>query len=630
MVAAIKSEFPDEGGVKIAQIALGCDLSRSQDWFNENILDLLRSIGGDPMDYKQLLNGDEAIEDALRDINVDLIPTRSRDAIFVKMQDYLNGSLDKASLLEAMMKSTKIGGWGWDQDIALPVVEKLETHLREAEGKHAAFVSKEKFAEVAARKAEVRKQLETAFAEASSSVIPEVQQNYRGSMETVMGPRVKPEDDVSKQETVATAVITKEEPVMQTQTINIPEIPSLPDPFDFLIQENLPHLSDAELNISKTHADPFADLLEELAGNAGSGMTFEIPRLPEPEFEFANITEHRGLAEKEAPKTVFERALHASDVLLERELLEIEHHREELMKDVPETAIVVSTTLEALLERIMNDCGFHSADASLEKRVRNIVSSRLRDIRGSEETAKLLAKISQGQRDLSRDLVEKIVMYTEQAFLEFQRKVIERTLQRERAYRVRAREEVLEQKREEIFANEKDLNERFKKLTGKDMPMTLPRGEEVNKSRNQEIKTAPERRVNVTLSSKSVAPSYKNNTEPVADVKYQRQLSGPTEELKNMRLTDFRRLSKDPKEAIKKLLAKLELLNADGYEKKVAGVMAWRESPIMKLYMTVTKASLDEAIPLTAVLEEKRRTIPEMLTFEECSAIRELNSKLRY
>jgi len=267
------------------------------------------------------------------------------------------------------------------------------------------------------------------------------------------------------------------------------------------------------------------------------------------------------------------------------------------------------------------------------RRIRNIVSSRLRDIRGSEETSKLIAKISQGTRDMPRDMVEKLVMLTEQAFLEFQRKVIERGLQRERARRVRDREEVLEQKREEVFNSEQELNARFKKLTGKDSQITLPRGEELKELAPPApvVAPVPARKINVTVSPKTVMPAQQQQrNEPVSDVKYVRQLAGPVEELRTMRLTDFRRLSKDPKTATQKVMAKVDLLAADSTDKRVQGVVAWRESPVMKLYLAVTKAALDEATPLVAIIEKKKKEIPEMLTIEECQAIRELNTKLRY
>jgi hypothetical protein len=602
-VEAMKQLVPGPAGEQLARDFLGYDFLRAQEWFSDDISAMLKTLGSEPLEYKTLLNGDEAIEDALRGVNVELIPPRTRDAIFVRMQEFLNGDMDKAGLLEAMMKSPKIGGWGWDQDTAVPVIEKLETHLKEAEEKHAAFVSKAKFAEIAAKREAVKKLM---------ADMP-VQAVTPAAVAEVAAPVIVP---------VAEAVVVAD-PFL--------ELAAQADPFASIVSENLPHLADSELSLP-TLPNPFEELLREIESQTVA-RGFELPPPPQLDYAYANVHEHRGVVETESPKSPFERALHASDILLENELREIEHRKEELMKDVPETAIVVSSTLDALVERIMNESHFASEDTSLVRRIRNIVSSRLRDIRGSEETAKLISKISQGTRDLSHDMVEKLVMLTEQAFLEFQRKVIERGLQRERARRVRDREEVLEQRREEVFNSEKELNARFKKLTGKDSQITLPRGEELRELAPPAPVAAPvpERKINVTVSPKTVLPAQQQlRNEPVSDVKYVRQLAGPVEELRTMRLTDFRRLSKDAKTATQKVMAKVDLLAADSTDKRVQGVVAWRESPVMKLYLAITKAALDEATPLVAIIEKKKKEIPEMLTLEECQAIRELNTKLRY
>jgi hypothetical protein len=132
----------------------------------------------------------------------------------------------------------------------------------------------------------------------------------------------------------------------------------------------------------------------------------------------------------------------------------------------------------------------------------------------------------------------------------------------------------------------------------------------------------------VSLSPASIAESPSKKP-MLSDIRYEKRLMGPLDELSGMRLQDFRRLSHDPEEAAKKLLAKIELLAAESYEKRTEGVAAWRSSPLMALYLAITREALDVGIPLQEVLEARQKESPEMLSLAECQAIRSLNGELQ-
>lgn len=602
----IQEAVPGDKGRDLAKHLLGWNLMKIQEWFPESVRDTLISLGGDPNDYRPKLSLEHAIDQALEDVNVELIPPRTRETVLGKMGEYLNGEVDQASLLESMLKSPKIGGWGWDPGIATPVIERLALTRADAEKSGALFVPKGQMPEPPVIPAQDETDpLEALFADLGS------------------------------------------EPV--EATVAVSEGSAVADPFELLLADApMPVILSVAKDLTKwdssaapqndrtfdgpSGSDPFMELLASLQFEA---PTTTVAVVDKPDFP------HREAAHGAPAKDAFEKALHSSDILLEHELREINERRDELLRDVPESAIVVSATLEGLLDRILVDAQFKTDDQHLMKRVRSILGSRLRDIRGGEETARLLTRIADGKPELAREKVEELAKLTEQAFLEFQRKVIERSMQRERARRVRVREETLEKKREEIQGVEKELNDRYKKLTGSDVTIKLPMPTDAvisSKARdqgNRDFSAAPrndktpKREVKVSLSSNSVMPE----TAPKAkmnDVKYQRQLANPIDEMRTMRLSDFRMLSKDPQAAAKKVGNKIELLGGESYEKKVKGIAAWRESPIMKMYLDATKSALDESIPLATVLTMKKKTTPEMLTIEECHAIRELNATLRY
>lgn len=605
---------PGKRGKQVVLDVLGYNLIRIQDWFqSENIPDLIRELGGDPASFRTLLSVHPVIEDVLKDTNVDVIPPRSRGPVEKRMVDFLNHSIDDGALLESMMKSPKIGGWGWDQNVAAPVVDALQVYRDEAEEKHAMYVTEDRFAEVERERQALRAALQREMPpEGTAQTLPDIP---------------------SPKKLEATPVAAS------SQATDIES--DVPDAFLDLFQDNVPT---AEGLPERALPDPFTDLLaildEEIQAKEKEVLTVEKEGVLEvaPE-EVSALFEHRRVPDEEIPKTPFEKALHESDLLLERELHAVEQKKEQLMSGVPDATIAVSAVLEALLNHILSEANFAMSDAHLKKRVRSILGSRLRDIRGSEETARLLLRIGNGHPELDRAMVEKLMELTEASFLEFQRKVIERGLQRERARQIQQREEILEQKREELFQEERELNDRFRKLTGTDAPISFPLPDEHTKQPALQagsvatataVRSAPvvRREVQVTLSPQSIVA--KAGDKPImGDIQYERQLSGPTEELRRMRLTDFRRLAKDPAAAAKKVFAKIELLNAEGFAKRVQGIQAWRTSPVMTLYLAVTREALDQGTPLAAVLVERKKATPEMLTLEECTAIRELNAQLR-
>ncbi len=130
------------------------------------------------------------------------------------------------------------------------------------------------------------------------------------------------------------------------------------------------------------------------------------------------------------------------------------------------------------------------------------------------------------------------------------------------------------------------------------------------------------------LSTASVPPSP--GKPKMEDVKFVRKLSGPVEELQTMSLLDFRRLSKDPREAAEKLKGKIDLLEGQGYDKKIAGIKAWRESPLNRQYLALSGQAMLSGRSMQDLADEARRRSEEALTNDELSAILTLNSELRF
>ena len=114
------------------------------------------------------------------------------------------------------------------------------------------------------------------------------------------------------------------------------------------------------------------------------------------------------------------------------------------------------------------------------------------------------------------------------------------------------------------------------------------------------------------------------------DVKFVPKLTGPIDELREMTLTDFRRLGVNALEISSKVVEKIDNLEKESYESRLKGIRAWRESPVNKLYLDLAEKSIQNKKKVAELISEYMREGKEVLKPEEFSAILELNKKIRY
>jgi len=125
------------------------------------------------------------------------------------------------------------------------------------------------------------------------------------------------------------------------------------------------------------------------------------------------------------------------------------------------------------------------------------------------------------------------------------------------------------------------------------------------------------------------APSIASSRPKLHDIKPMPKVMGPLEELKFLDLVNFRRLGTDPSQATAKILAKIKLLEKDGYDKMVAGVLAWRQSPVNRLYLRLGQAALNKDTTLQNLIATHVAD-SNYLTWDEIQAIIKLNSRLSF
>ncbi|MDF1497709.1 MAG: hypothetical protein P1P90_06710 [Patescibacteria group bacterium] len=326
----------------------------------------------------------------------------------------------------------------------------------------------------------------------------------------------------------------------------------------------------------------------------------------------------------------------------------------------------VMTELDKAVEDAWNKIKNKPTNDYLERRLRNVISSRLRDVRNTQELMQLLQRETKvGGLGLDRDAAKLIADVIEQTYTDFhgnikaeeQKKLEKQLTEQKRKIEERRRLEAEEhakwykekiKSKQESKEEQKQLAEALKKgLAANPVQKShvMEAGAAVLKKKYGDMVAAPvkvgamagkgfsasapvsNRGVKVSASTAKIAPVYKA---PVDGVKAAPKLRGLVGELESMTMSQFRRLAQAPGDATNKILEKMETLKQESFEQKVAGVRAWQDSPIMKVYLGLITESFKTRKPLVQIAEEKRKAGEDTLTSDEIEALVALNNKLHY
>ena len=161
------------------------------------------------------------------------------------------------------------------------------------------------------------------------------------------------------------------------------------------------------------------------------------------------------------------------------------------------------------------------------------------------------------------------------------------------------------------------------------IPAPVPVKPQILKDQAQpEIKPVPKPVAPAPKPSPANRPASQSSRPQLHDIRPMPKVMGPVEELQFLDLVNFRRLGKSPAEISAKLLAKIKLLEREGYDKLIAGVKAWRQSPVNRLYLRLGQEAAAKGISLKQAIEARQKSNQEYLSWEEIEAIVVLNSQL--
>lgn len=331
-----------------------------------------------------------------------------------------------------------------------------------------------------------------------------------------------------------------------------------------------------------------------------------------------------GELDSEFPRSVL-------DTFEEKDELEIKKLKE-VRKDILQPTI---TSLEEVVTKICLQLPTIIANSKLADRCREIVSSRVHDVRDINQTREIISRsVEKGGLGITGDELENLVKIIEvdvQAFHFRKQKEVKKEQQEKLAER-KERNEKLEQMKQK---EQQLLTKRYVAMTGKIPSETvapsapsLTRASAAVSVENhlaQQAAKIDTRKVKQVI-EKTLPPQYKPvqplQKPKVQDVQIVRRLAGPVEELGSFDLEKFRRLSKEPAQAVQRIKDMIELLENQGFDKRVAGVKAFRSSPIYRQYTNVTQQALLSGKSVDSVLGDLKK--------EEYDALMKLNEEIRF
>lgn len=266
-----------------------------------------------------------------------------------------------------------------------------------------------------------------------------------------------------------------------------------------------------------------------------------------------------------------------------------------------------SLDIPEIVKTICENPVFQFQDPILQDRCRKLVESRVRDVRTPEQTRSQLERsIETGGLGVTGRRLADLLQVLETQVQQYQDSLMIKQEQEKSAVK-EARQKKVEEKID-LKKQEADLlSKRYAEIT-------------------QSVRSAIEQSKVPAKPKRPVVQAQAS----MQEVAFSKRLVGPVEELKSMTLTDFRRLSKDSRQAATKVKDKVGLLENEGYDKKIEGIKAWRSCALSKMYMELTRDAVLKGVPLMEFLASRRAAKEETLTDEELKVIMELNGELRF
>lgn len=345
-------------------------------------------------------------------------------------------------------------------------------------------------------------------------------------------------------------------------------------------------------------------------------------------------------------------------------LPEDEEEIEAIRKNLPAETVAKSKNtdqkIKASVEELYLASGIIPPTDELKARLKKIIENRLRDIRDQLETLEALAQPKElGGMSLSQTDARRVISLIEnklKSVHSMHEKVVaaekRKWVESEAVHAIKRVEDEKaeeEKKREEAFRSVVAKSKKAQKVVGGVPPKPAPKLPPAPGQPPAKLPVIPKAKAPIPAPPPQPVPKPRPAKPPativrpairppvpkpimrpkVQDVKFAPKLTGPFEEIQKTTLEDFRRLSKDPKEAALKIKDKIDLQAEESFDNKTKAISAWNTSEVYKVYLEMMKEAL-EGKPMEQVIAARNEAKKPALTQEEMNAIVDLGIKLRY
>ncbi len=291
------------------------------------------------------------------------------------------------------------------------------------------------------------------------------------------------------------------------------------------------------------------------------------------------------------------------------------------------TPAVSSGPLDAAIDDTVAKVALPNLDEFLVKRLRSVISTRLRDVRNPSELVSMLTRDAHvGGLGLTPEEANRVAGIVEQAY-QLYREPLEahEKGQIEEAITIQ-KTKIAERKQRESEEHAAWFQE---KMQGR--PEALLRQQMMGGG--EPMVPAPggaQKGVQAQVSASSAALGVGAGRPSLDNVRAPTRLFGLAEELAGFTVQEFRRSAKDPEQAAKKVKQKLDALQQQSFEQWTQGVEAWRQSPLQQQYLKLVADSFSSGIPVAELADDRHKEDPNVPTSAEVGAIVGLNSQIQY
>jgi len=295
---------------------------------------------------------------------------------------------------------------------------------------------------------------------------------------------------------------------------------------------------------------------------------------------------------------------------------------------------IIRAYAQAVVDKSMLDL-----DDNLKQRLIRIVESRLRDIRDLIETKETLVReVNLGGLGLDTHEANNVIK-----LIEDERSQIEDLVAKTKDYEKVAAQLMANPPLQSQSSSRSIVPPHAPQVDSKNPTISniptrpslvqapvMPVSDQSNQLKNQPtIDQINIQALSINSTSKPSIETSQMNSQDIIRPKPKAKVLGPIDELEEMTINEFRNLSDKPQISADKIMQKLDLLEDESIEEKYKGLVAWRKSPIYKLYLDIGQKSIEAGKSVEVYLKEVADK-SENLTFEEFEVIADLNKRLSF